>query len=540
MISSPDGALTSRRSLLATAWRVVGYAPFFVYLVPAAIVFVSRHAFTFTNGWDEESYLSYQGAIGATALPGYVLSWVNVLLHELGLSGAMQNVLLDVVVPVLVFGVSVSVAKRLGASNDASWCLGLVVSLGSILFNSVNPLVQLLGPIRPEWLTIPPDPGLAILRTPHPQLSFGLIAVAAMTYVATKRLWVLFIPVPFVYWAVMPAYLYLVLCWTVVQQSGWVSWRRLVILNGAILVVAGGLMFAAVRVALWWSPDFRSSRFAEVAAVQEPVLTLQALLGVLFFGLAVPLISRHRHAPQLRAVGMAIVGALLFVANLSTFTGIQLNPNSVHAATSPTLVAVLFALLLLVAFSQLDAGATLARLGARGLRTAIGGGLLYLMVMGAGFDPDRLQFRVFANEDLPLEDVRRVQQDPLHALIPHAGLSGKLALTAPRMMMPAFASQYTFSFVYKDCVLNEALHVEAVAAFRTLSLPPGQLREFELHEQYIRENIAKFHEQPFRVGTRYCTSATYAPGEFYYIHPTTPAGIWVVFPDWDRREKTAQ
>src|ERR1700712_4777488 len=83
--------------LLLTATAAV----FLTYLIPQWYSFFTSKAFVFTNGWDEEFYLSWQGVLalkGAVGTYSLYLSW---LMHMMGISGSVQNLLLDTLLPPL-------------------------------------------------------------------------------------------------------------------------------------------------------------------------------------------------------------------------------------------------------------------------------------------------------------------------------------------------------------------------------------------------------------------------------------------------------
>lgn len=539
MPSSPEPEATTppatadTRSLWGTTARVVLYSLFLVYLVPAGVMFMSRQAFMFANAWDEETYLSFQGAHASARVAGYYLSWVTVALHNVGLSGAVQNVLWDVLAPFGIFAVVAALSRRLHATRRTAWFLGSVVAFGALLFNSINPLVPALAAWLPG-VTVPSDPGLAVLRSPNPQLSMLVIALAAYAYARLRRILVLVLPIPILYWAVIPAYLYVVACVVATHVTRPRSVGRVVAINALMVPLVGGLMYLAVQAVQTVTPGFRESRFATAGTDVGFVLTIAAVLSAAFYLIALPGIGRHPHGRVLHRISLALLGSLVAVPNLHFFTRIPLNPAGLYAASGPPLVAIQFAILCLVYLHLWERGKRVSRLGAFAFRGAVVACLLYFLVIGAGFDPVNRQFRVFVNEDLPADVVQRVQRDPLHALLPNHGLSAKLVLSAPRMMLPAFATQYTFPGVYNDCALNATLHRDAADAYRKLDLTPDMRREFDLHQAFIADAVRGFSDTTFREGRSYCTESTYAPGEFYVVAPTGSRGIWAVFPDWQQ------
>ncbi len=60
------------------------------YAFPMIYAYFESVNFIYVNAWDEETYLSYQGALGSLTVPGYWASGATVYtLQYLGLSGGV-------------------------------------------------------------------------------------------------------------------------------------------------------------------------------------------------------------------------------------------------------------------------------------------------------------------------------------------------------------------------------------------------------------------------------------------------------------------
>ena len=99
--------LSDKKSMvfIETIYIVLSVAILFTYIIPLIYTWLNMDFFTYVNAWDEETYLTYQGAIGSLKSPGYTLGAALTLLFQyLGLSGSVQNLLFDLIlIPLMVF-----------------------------------------------------------------------------------------------------------------------------------------------------------------------------------------------------------------------------------------------------------------------------------------------------------------------------------------------------------------------------------------------------------------------------------------------------
>ena len=165
----------------------------------------------YVNAWDEETYLTKAMALATQYSVGYWFSsFVTLLFQSLGISGVIQNFIFDIVLTPLTLWFCYRTIRLFGQERVYALIFSVVILFSSILTNYANPLVQLIQPWM-ESRNIPLFmPGLesyiSALRTPEPQLSYLLISIFTFLFVKYKKIWILIIPIPFLYHFVALSY----------------------------------------------------------------------------------------------------------------------------------------------------------------------------------------------------------------------------------------------------------------------------------------------------------------------------------------------
>lgn len=170
----------------------------------------AEHFFAYVNAWDEETYLSYQGALGVRHTPGYwglyLVSW----LHELGLSGAIQNLLFDtLLLPGTLYFTTLSI-NTITNNKKIAFLYATIALFSSILFNYANPLIlNLYGlPRHLTTIMVGYENYPSILRAPNPLFSYFFLSIIIYYTCKTKKKWLLIVPIPFLYYFVLQPYCY--------------------------------------------------------------------------------------------------------------------------------------------------------------------------------------------------------------------------------------------------------------------------------------------------------------------------------------------
>src|SRR5260221_8644064 len=208
---SPDRGFGTIMALLLF---VTSALVFLTYLVPQWYSFATSKVFVFANAWDEETYLSWQGGEGIKNTPGYYSLYLFGFMQKLGISGAVQNLICDTVLPpTTAYMVYLSI-RRLNLPAATALALAVLICFGSVLFNAANPLISLqLGDTRSAtvWFMSPWEVYPSILRTPNPEVPFFLISIAVYAYMRLGKWWLLFLPLPVLYYYTAVAYTFVLL-----------------------------------------------------------------------------------------------------------------------------------------------------------------------------------------------------------------------------------------------------------------------------------------------------------------------------------------
>ncbi|MDP3559066.1 MAG: hypothetical protein Q8R79_01765 [Legionellaceae bacterium] len=170
---------------------------------------LSGQIYMFVNAWDEETYLSYQGAMGARNIPGYYGLYLVTTLHQLGLSGAIQHLIFDLVlIPTTVFFTMRSVRFFVN-DNLLAFFYAIIILFSSVLFNYGNPLIAwLYGGLHLSTIICGWESYPSFIRAPNPLFSDFVLSVCIFMFLKTKKKWFLLLPLSILYYFVFQPYLY--------------------------------------------------------------------------------------------------------------------------------------------------------------------------------------------------------------------------------------------------------------------------------------------------------------------------------------------
>jgi hypothetical protein len=521
MISVEEGNMKTR---LQSVWSadilplilvILSVAVFLVYLVPEWRAFFVSDVFVFTNGWDEEFYLSWQGALGFKNSPGYFPLHLVLALQKIGLSGAFQNLILDTLLPpatALIVALSLKILK---VDSARAVAYATLICFGSVLFNACNPLIDsLLGdprsatiPIMAAWEVYP-----SILRTPNPEIPFFLIACAVYGYLRFDRWWILILPLPLLYYFTAVPYLFVLVLSFLYQQL-----RLRYFANPAIaMFTASAMTFVMAGVGLvglsyfmgFYQPDqhWRQNSYV-FSATRSPQLpaALIALTVVFLLGALSGLLRINRRtATAIWILGIASVGSV----NLHIFTGFMLSQKNYYDYGLSITLAVLAVILIdSIRFDFAKHVALMATL---------------LVISLFSYQSHRHWIRTaneLSTEMSPSIDKLRV--DPLHAVIPKTELAARVGFSTPLLLAP-FSNLYYYFEMSSQCSSLPVL-VANIMTFSNARLPAASK---ELAELSNTVRFAEMYRQRFGKSTKpdysYCAAAGFENKDFYFVRPGAP------------------
>jgi hypothetical protein len=315
----------------APAWRHLVWAGLLgVLIVLPSLFAIRQYGWTggylfYSNAYDEPTYLAYDGAM-MTASPTHLAEYLIVGLHRLGISGGYINLLFDIVCPAVAVVFLRRLALTLGFSMLEATVYPFAVVAIPVLFGSTNPYFAYLFNANYNsrafsWITLPQAYYPPLLRTPEPQLSLCVIAIATWMGVRRRSYAAPFAVSPFVYAFVGIPYAFIVLALFIdrhaaafVRQPGV---RALAAIAASYTAIAVALRVAhAVLISGTSTADF-------VVATHLPLLSGTGAAALIVYAIA-----RPRLQPAHRAPVLLLCVAPFAAVNTQLLSGFLEQPNN--------------------------------------------------------------------------------------------------------------------------------------------------------------------------------------------------------------------
>lgn len=479
------------------------------YLVPEWGSFFSSEVFVFSNGWDEPSYLSWQGIVGGRNELGLYSLYLYGLLQEAGLSGAVQNLLSDTIFPLLTVLLVAQSFRLLGIQSGRAFAFAVLALFSSTLFNYANPVFYYLlekhdsaALLMTGWERYP-----SLLRTPNPQISYFFAALAIYAWLKCRRFWILLLPLPVLYYYVAVPYAALVsvgvalpLVRRVLRGEGHAR-----IVSAVVIYLMMGVGASAMfKLAGYYDPHNYVTNnpwvYTKTHMLQLPLalLIILAVTGMLWW--------RGWLSDNVRFVGamQALALAALASANLHVVTGFMLSQKNYYDYG----LSILFGLMLVVMLEWLR-----DRRWADGLLAALLA-VVAVPTMASHVYFYRQAAEISAKAAPIIEEVRR---DPLHALIPDIEVSSRMAYSTAKLLAPPYSYQYNFPFIEKQCHLYpKFLEASLMQAKAQLAGKPVDLARLEAIASDIRMGEDQSRNVPYR-NLPYCQIDAYRTKDFHLL-----------------------
>lgn len=502
---------SNRRIGKATAVLVFASAAsvFLTYLIPQWYSFFTSKAFVFTNGWDEEFYLSWQGVLllkGTVGTYSLYLSW---LMHMMGISGSVQNLLLDTLLPPLTALLVYLSLRRCEIPVATAAGYAVLICFGSVLFNANNPLISAqLGQTRTAtvWFMSGWEVYPSILRTPNPEISFFLIAAAVYGYVRFGKWWLLLLPLPLLYFFTATAYGFVLVAsfvYVQVRSRFHVGWRAAVSYAALLTFFASGGGFLVLSFVMGlYKPDnvIRNTPylFSETRMVQFPVGTV-ALVALFSFGIGFGWLRLERRW----IVPLLILGvASISVVNLHLFTGFMMSQKNYYDYG----LALIFPIALVIAIQsiRLEFPRNIALVGT----------LIFVSVFCYRSQMIWLgQATSYGAEITP--GIDRLRKDPLRAIIADWNAAGRAAYSSPQLLSPL---SYVYWYVINQCAEFPAWAGDAWN-FESKHLVAGSRAFVEAQDVAEKVHAAEKLQPKPESDLPYCSEVDLKNRDFYIIGP---------------------
>lgn len=487
---------------------------FLTYLVPEWRVFLGSNVFVFTNGWDEETYLSWQGTAALKDMIGFFPTYLNWALQNIGMSGALQNLLFDTVLPPATALLTYLALRTWNVDAFRAVGYATLICFGSVLFNANNPYVSdLLGETRSAtvlimaaWEVYP-----SILRTPNPEIPFFLVACAVYGYARFQRRWILLLPLPILYYHTAIPYVF------VLTTSGLTSEirSRTSATPAAAILIAAFVTFCAMALGLICLSHLMGFYQADHPWKQEPYIFSATRQPQLPFGLIALIIflASGRLCNFLKFDNRMLVAfAILAIASLGSV--------NFHIATGYMLEQKNYYDYGLSVFFSIMAAILIETLRNKGARTAT---LAVALIVIAVFSSrsQKIWFDQAMQQSQALSpDIAKVRADPLRAIFTDMDIASRVAYSTARLPAPPISYLYYLFPVQAQCpaypgLLNNAL------AFSKEHLPQDSKALTEISQTAtLIERVRRRHQNSARLEYSYCREFDFENRNFYFVGRT--------------------
>ena len=184
-------------------------------LFPFYQLFITEGYLFYQNAFDEYSYLSYEAAsyeMGFSRISRYLIKWF----HETGISPGYMNLVFDLVCPAVTGYFIFKIFVLLSFDKSKSLLAAILIMIIPVLFGGSNPVYsRIFYSSLPSgwvyWLAMPEAYYPPFYRTPEPQFSYLLMAVAVYYSIQRKTFIPLYFAAPFLYGFLRVPYLFVVL-----------------------------------------------------------------------------------------------------------------------------------------------------------------------------------------------------------------------------------------------------------------------------------------------------------------------------------------
>ena len=424
--------------------------------------------FFYVNAWDEETYLSYQGAIGNRNYPGYYGLYLISFLHECGVSGAIQNLLFDLVfIPLTIFFTTSSLHSII-KNRRLAFFYAVIILFSSVLFNYCNPLIEFLYGDRhlttfiSGWESYP-----SFIRTPNPLFSYFILSLAIYLFSITRKKWVLLLPFLFLYYFVFQPYLY---CLSVISLAYFFknknSYFAILLFNVASFFLISGFAYFAYAKLLSTDTTHLLNYLVGTQHIQigrSIYFPIYTLCSITLFIFAIPLgLLKNKQRTQ---IFISLILCTFFISNIQLVTGFSIEIKNFQDYGNSLIMGVILVLFLesiKCGFNNLNERSVKSDAGTLILLTFIAYCCFHLL------NTPSMQLNVKQHMNtLSKSQVLQIKASPLTSLVLDRDIAAKISYSQAKM--PSLLTSYTMNYpaIFQQCSCFYQLAREAQKYLKT-------------------------------------------------------------------------
>ncbi len=427
----------------------------FSYLFPLWYSFFISEIFIFVNAWDEETYLTYQGAIGALTSPGYhISSMLTLFFQELNISGSVQNLISDTIIVSLTLYFVYKIFVLYNFRKVDSLAFSSLILFSSVLFNHANPIIKSIFLREINIFMVGYEGYLSILRTPEPQLSYFLLSVFLFLFFKTKKTIFLIIPLFITYFYVAIVYLYCLIIYFFISKLKF-NFKTILFANlFAYFVISIGLIIMD-KFFLQKSEIINYSAYVSNHDIIFPIILFVNFLYSCFIYLIFYL-KKDEIQKQLFLVSLLTLLIIFFISNFQVLTGYMLSYKNYFD----------YGLSIIIGISTMIFFLSLYNLFGRVVFVFPLLFILYLSLKSNGFDFEKINYKIWTGYQISDKDKEIILNKPESSIILDLDLNSKISYSKAKAIIPLFSYQYIFPFINNQCKGISELHLKAYEQYK--------------------------------------------------------------------------
>jgi len=498
------------------------------YIIPLLYAYFSSDFLIYVNAWDEETYLTYQGAIGTLQTPGYFLSaYITLFFQKIGIAGSVENVIFDLfLIPFMIF-LLYTIFVNYTDKRFYAFLFAVIVLFSSVLFSYANPLLSSLYPIRDlRFFMFGHENYASILRTPNPQISYFLVIVTLYIFQKTKKKILLFLPLPFIYFYVAIPYFYFLLIYLFTSFfKKKITIKNIVISSlTAYSIISLGLIL--MDKVLLVNSEIVTNSFVYLKTHQF-FFPLNALVTLLFLLVQYFFYRQQKNEYLLTLIYLQVYMfiSFLFMGNFQLISGYLLSYKNYYDYSFSIIIGLSISLFI-YSLTQSNIRSKIANWTIFIFTLAI----LYCNLTSQGFHFSTMQYQIFTGGSTSQKELQKILSNPTHAIIDDLDYRAKIPYGKANTIAPPFSYQYIYPFINKQCIYNATLHHNAIKY--TNQKHPVKNEIYQKAYMDYMNSVKNSEMLKFNKKKDYCHKSLYLNSDYFLVDVNTTE-IWSFFPMYD-------
>lgn len=428
----------------------------FSYLFPLWYSFIKSEIFIYVNAWDEETYLTYQGALGSLSGPGYFMGAILTLLfQELNVSGAIQNLISDTIFPILTLYFIYKIFIFYQVQKIDAFAFSSLILFSSVLFNHANPLISSIFLREINMFMAGFENYLSILRTPEPQLSYLILSIFVFLFIKTNKKIFLIIPLFLTYFYVAIVYLYCLIILVFISKLKF-NFKTILFSNiFAYSIISIGLII--MDKLFLQKSEIITNSYVYILS-NEVVFPIILFVNIFysFFIYLIYFLKKNDIQRKLFLISLCTLFIIFFISNFQILTGYMMSYKNYFD----------YGLSIIIGISTMIFFLSLYNLFGRVVFVFPLLFILYLSLKSNGFDFEKINYKIWTGYQISDKDREIILNKPESSIILDLDLNSKISYSKAKTIIPLFSYQYIFPFINNQCKGISELHLKAYEQYK--------------------------------------------------------------------------